>query len=154
MTSPPLVRILYTLVAIQFLEALRSNVQLPIPPLKLSIRSVATIVANIWWISSLLTELGVDHPQQPVIYCDNFGATNLCANPIFHSRMRPVAIDYHFICEQVQNDYFGWHMYPLHINLLTHSLKHCHVNNFTVSSPRLDSHLGRSSCEGMIKIVD
>ena len=38
-----------------------------------------------------------------MIYCDNVGATNLCANPVFHSRMKHVALDYHFIREQVQN---------------------------------------------------
>ena len=64
-------------------------------------RFIATISAEIRWICSLLTELGVDIPQQSVIYCDNVGATNLCANPVFHSRMKYVALDYHFICEQV-----------------------------------------------------
>ena len=38
-----------------------------------------------------------------MIYCDNVGATNLCSNPIFHSSMNHVALDYHFIREQVQN---------------------------------------------------
>ncbi|RVX04505.1 Retrovirus-related Pol polyprotein from transposon RE1 [Vitis vinifera] len=66
-------------------------------------RSVASTAAEIRWICSLLTELGVTLPQQPVIYCDNVGATNLCSNPVFHSRMKHVALDYHFIREQVQN---------------------------------------------------
>ena len=50
-----------------------------------------------------MTELGVVLPQSLVIYCDNIGATNLCSNPVFHSRMKHVAIDFHFIREQVQN---------------------------------------------------
>ncbi|RVX13659.1 Retrovirus-related Pol polyprotein from transposon RE1 [Vitis vinifera] len=66
-------------------------------------RSVASTAAEIRWIYSLLTELGVTLPQQPVIYCDNVGATHLCSNPVFHSRMKHVALDYHFIREQVQN---------------------------------------------------
>ena len=37
-----------------------------------------------------------------MIYCDNVGATYLCANPIFHSRMRHIALDYHFIRNQIQ----------------------------------------------------
>ncbi|RVW60364.1 Retrovirus-related Pol polyprotein from transposon RE1 [Vitis vinifera] len=60
-------------------------------------RSVASTAAEIRWICSLLTELGVTLPQQPVIYCDNVGATHLCSNPVFHSRMKHVALDYHFI---------------------------------------------------------
>ena len=66
-------------------------------------RSVAATAAELRWICSLLTELGVVLPQQPVIYCDNVGATNLCSNLVFHSRMKHVALDYHFIREQVQN---------------------------------------------------
>jgi len=38
-----------------------------------------------------------------VIYCDNIGATQLSSNPIFHSRMKHVAVDYHFIRDQVQS---------------------------------------------------
>ncbi|RVW92226.1 Retrovirus-related Pol polyprotein from transposon RE1 [Vitis vinifera] len=60
-------------------------------------RSVASIAAEIRWICSLLTKLGVTLPQQPVIYCDNVGATHLCSNLVFHSRMKHVALDYHFI---------------------------------------------------------
>ena len=65
-------------------------------------RSVASTAAEIRWICALLTELGVTLSLQPVIYCDNVGATNLCSNPVFHSRMKHVALDYHFIREQVQ----------------------------------------------------
>ncbi|RVX23195.1 Retrovirus-related Pol polyprotein from transposon RE1 [Vitis vinifera] len=68
---------------------------------KAEYRSVASTAAEIRWICSLLTELGVTLPQQPAIYCDNVGATNLCSNPVFHSRMKHVALDYHFIREQV-----------------------------------------------------
>ena len=31
------------------------------------------------------------------MYCDNVGATYLCANHVFHSRMKHIVIDYHFI---------------------------------------------------------
>ncbi|RVW86039.1 Retrovirus-related Pol polyprotein from transposon RE1 [Vitis vinifera] len=54
-------------------------------------------------ICSILTELGVTLPTPLVIYCDNVGATYLCSNPVFHSRMNHVAIDYHFIRDQVQS---------------------------------------------------
>ena len=38
-----------------------------------------------------------------VVYCDNIGATQLSSNPVFHSRMKHVAVDYYFIHEQVQS---------------------------------------------------
>lgn len=65
-------------------------------------RSVANTSSELQWICSLLTELGVKLPRTPVVYCDNVGATYLCANPVFHSRMKHIAMDYHFIRNQVQ----------------------------------------------------
>ncbi|KAE8726643.1 hypothetical protein F3Y22_tig00006570pilonHSYRG00103 [Hibiscus syriacus] len=52
---------------------------------------------------TLHSELGITLPTPPAIYCDNVGATYLCSNPVFHSRMKHVAIDYHFIWGQVQS---------------------------------------------------
>lgn len=66
-------------------------------------RSVANTFSEISWIYNLLTELGIILPAPPVIYCDNVVATFLCSNPIFHSRMKHIAIDYHFIRGQVQD---------------------------------------------------
>lgn len=65
-------------------------------------RSVADTAAELKWILSIATELGIPLSGIPTIYCDNIGATQLCANPVFHSRMKHVALDYHFIREQVQ----------------------------------------------------
>ena len=63
---------------------------------------MANTAAELSWICSLLTELGVAIPSPPIVFCDNVGATFLCANPIFHSRMKHIAIDYHFVRGQVQ----------------------------------------------------
>ncbi|KAE8733511.1 Nucleotide-sugar transporter family protein isoform 1 [Hibiscus syriacus] len=70
---------------------------------KAEYRSVASTAAEVRLITSLLSELGFSSSQQPVIYCDNVGATNLCSNPVFHYRMKHVALDFHFIREQVQD---------------------------------------------------
>ena len=66
-------------------------------------KSVANTSSELTWICSLLHELGIKLPTALVIYCDNVGATYLCANPVFHSRMKHVALDYHFIRNQVQS---------------------------------------------------
>lgn len=47
-------------------------------------------------------ELGLKTTQTPTIYCDNIGATYLAANPVFQSRMKHIALDYHFVRHQVQ----------------------------------------------------
>ncbi|KAK0603893.1 hypothetical protein LWI29_009838 [Acer saccharum] len=66
-------------------------------------RSVAATYAELNWVCFLLTDLGLTLPSAPVIYCDNVGATQLCSNPIFHSCIKHVAIDFHFIRDQVQS---------------------------------------------------
>ena len=53
------------------------------------------------WIQSLCAELGLFLKNSPVLLCDNVGAVYLTANPVFHSRMKHVEIDFHFICEKV-----------------------------------------------------
>lgn len=63
-------------------------------------RVVASIVAELAWITSLLHELGITRTI-PTIYCDNMGATYLCANPVFHSRIKHVDIDFYFVPDKV-----------------------------------------------------
>lgn len=66
-------------------------------------RAVANTAYELRWICSLLSELRINLPSTPVIYCDNVGATYLCANPVFHSRMKHIALDYHFVCGNIQS---------------------------------------------------
>ena len=47
--------------------------------------SVANTSFELIWICSLLQELDIVLPVAPTIYCDNIGATYLCANLVFHS---------------------------------------------------------------------
>lgn len=65
-------------------------------------RNVVNTASEVRWLCNLLTELGIKLSAAPVIYCDNVGATHLCANPVFHSRMKHVALDYHFIRDHIQ----------------------------------------------------
>lgn len=60
-------------------------------------RAIANAASKMRWICNILTELGITLPETQVVYYDNVGATFLCTNPVFHSRMKHVAIDYHFI---------------------------------------------------------
>uniref|UniRef100_A0A6N2KS64 Integrase catalytic domain-containing protein n=1 Tax=Salix viminalis TaxID=40686 RepID=A0A6N2KS64_SALVM len=64
-------------------------------------RAIAATAAELAWVQNLLSELGASPPSPPVIYCDNVGATYLCANPVFHSRMKHIAIDFHFVRDYV-----------------------------------------------------
>lgn len=66
-------------------------------------RAVAATTAELLWINNLLQELGQLTTHQPVIYCDNAGATYVSANPVFHSKMKHLGLDYHFVRENVQS---------------------------------------------------
>ena len=65
-------------------------------------RAVASALSKTNWVMHLLRELQVPLPDPPKIFCDNVGATYLCQNPVFHSRMKHIAVDFHFVRDQVQ----------------------------------------------------
>ncbi|XP_019161171.1 PREDICTED: uncharacterized protein LOC109157787 [Ipomoea nil] len=60
-------------------------------------KGLADVCAAVIWILSLLREIGVTGISVPKLWCDNLGATYLCANPIFYARTKHVEIDYHFV---------------------------------------------------------
>lgn len=64
-------------------------------------RSVAHTTAELNWITNILQELHLPVKVHPTIYCDNIGATYLCKNSVFHSCMKDVALDFHFVRSQV-----------------------------------------------------
>lgn len=57
--------------------------------------------AEVMWLLNLLGELAVPI-SIPTLFCDNIGATYLCSNPVFQSRMKHIALDYHFVRQLVQ----------------------------------------------------
>ncbi|KAM1382347.1 hypothetical protein ACFX2F_034822 [Malus domestica] len=64
-------------------------------------RAIAATTAELIWIQSLLRELGVSLPATPVVSCDNIGAMFYCANPVLHSRMKHIDIDFQFVRDRV-----------------------------------------------------
>ena len=59
-------------------------------------RAIATAAAKLQWVKSLLLELLTSVQSPPTLFSNNLGATYHFANPVFHSRMKYLAIDYHF----------------------------------------------------------
>ncbi|CAN6572721.1 unnamed protein product [Malus baccata var. baccata] len=64
-------------------------------------RALAIAAAELAWIRQLLCDLHVSVFTAPVIYCDNISAIALSSNPVFHSRVKHIEIDYHFVRERV-----------------------------------------------------
>ncbi|XP_024195566.1 uncharacterized mitochondrial protein AtMg00810-like [Rosa chinensis] len=65
-------------------------------------RSLANIAAEISWIRHLLCDLKVPIPRAPLLKCDNLSALALASNPVFHSKIKHLDNDFHFVRERVQ----------------------------------------------------
>ena len=63
--------------------------------------TIGSTATELLWLQQVLQELGITIQQPSTIFSDNIGAMCLCANPVFHSRMRHLAIDYHFVRDLV-----------------------------------------------------
>jgi histone deacetylase 1/2 len=64
-------------------------------------KSLANATAELAWVEALLKELGIRLKCPPRLWCDNLGATYLCANLVFHARAKHIEIDFHFVRERV-----------------------------------------------------
>ncbi|KAI3809131.1 hypothetical protein L1987_25100 [Smallanthus sonchifolius] len=64
-------------------------------------KALADTIAELAWLEALLKELHVSMTLEPILWCDNLGATYLSANPVFHAGTKHVEIDFHFVIERV-----------------------------------------------------
>jgi hypothetical protein len=60
-------------------------------------RSMAYATAELYWLRMLFKELQLPLTTPPRLYCNNLGALALASNPIFHTRIKHIEVDYHFI---------------------------------------------------------
>ena len=63
--------------------------------------AIAVAAAELKWVKSLLSELLVLVQLLPTLFSNNLGVTYLSANHVFHSRMKHLVIDYHFVHDQL-----------------------------------------------------
>ena len=54
------------------------------------------------WLSTLFKELAFPVKESPQLLCDNLGATHLSFNPVNHSLMKHIQIDFHFVRDLMQ----------------------------------------------------
>ncbi|CAN0920957.1 Retrovirus-related Pol polyprotein from transposon RE2 [Linum grandiflorum] len=65
-------------------------------------RSLAYTAAELIWLHHLLQELHNPLPESPLLFCDNAGAIFMSKNPVISTRSKHIALDFHFIREQVE----------------------------------------------------
>ena len=75
-------------------------------------QSIATLVAEISWLQSLLKELNISSSTTPVIWCDNLNTVYLSANPVLHARTKHIEIDLYFVREKVLQKQIQIHHVP------------------------------------------
>ncbi|KAL5713478.1 hypothetical protein ACHQM5_015548 [Ranunculus cassubicifolius] len=63
-------------------------------------RQLPYTAAEISWLRSLFKDLGI-HMSTPLIWCDNISSISLASNPVFHSKMKHLEVDYHYVREKV-----------------------------------------------------
>ncbi|KAI5344250.1 hypothetical protein L3X38_012127 [Prunus dulcis] len=67
-------------------------------------KALANTTADLSWIRQVLLDLKMFLPDAPIMYCDNLSALALSSNPIYHSRIKHLDIDFHFVREKVQRN--------------------------------------------------
>ena len=63
--------------------------------------ALANAASETMWLSTLLKELAFPVTESPQLLCDNLGATHLSFNPVNHSRMKHIQINFHFVRDLV-----------------------------------------------------
>ncbi|XP_031251713.1 secreted RxLR effector protein 161-like [Pistacia vera] len=64
-------------------------------------RALAHTATEIAWLQSMFFELGISLHTTPVIWCNNVSAGALASNRVFHGQTKHIAIDAHYIREEV-----------------------------------------------------
>ncbi|CAL1398618.1 unnamed protein product [Linum trigynum] len=65
-------------------------------------RALALVTSEVQCVRNLLSELRQPLSSGSTLYCDNLGAVHFSSNPVFHSCMKHLALDYHFVRQLVQ----------------------------------------------------
>lgn len=69
-------------------------------------RSLTHVIAEMIWIQSLLTELGVSLRGKALVWCDSSAAVAVAGNPVLHSKFKHVELDLFFVREKVAQGLF------------------------------------------------
>ncbi|KAB2608246.1 hypothetical protein D8674_011414 [Pyrus ussuriensis x Pyrus communis] len=75
-------------------------------------KALAHCAADVFWIRSVFKDIHQSISVPPSLYCDNLSALALSTNPVFHSKIKHLDTDYHFVREKVQKGDLVVHYIP------------------------------------------
>lgn len=99
-------------------------------------KALAHCAVDVFWICSVLKYIHQFLHSPPCLCCDYLSALAICSNPVFHSKIKHLDTDYHFVREKVHKGDIVVQYIPLDeqvADILTkrlHNLifvKHCHT---------------------------
>jgi hypothetical protein len=64
-------------------------------------RAMASIAAELTWITHLLSDIGLTLHLPPTLFCDNISALHMTVNPVFHACTKHIELDVHFVRKKV-----------------------------------------------------
>lgn len=64
--------------------------------------SLAYTTIELMWIKQLIIDLQAPITNPPLLLCDNVDAISMSKNPVISTRSKHIALDFHFIREQVE----------------------------------------------------
>lgn len=70
--------------------------------IKAEYKALANCATDVFWIRSVLNDLHVYLNLPLSLHCDNLSTLALDTNPVFHTRIKHLDTNYHFIRERVQ----------------------------------------------------
>lgn len=101
-------------------------------------KALVHTAADIAWVRNILKDLGVFLSNPPSIHYDNMSVITLSANPVFHSKIKHLDNDYHFVRECVQQGDLEVLYIPTEDQITDIVIKGLHslsfVKHFTISS--------------------
>ncbi|KAM1147908.1 hypothetical protein ACFX19_040240 [Malus domestica] len=120
-------------------------------------KALAHCVADVFWIRSVFKDIHQYILVPPSLYCDNLSALALSSNPVFHSKIKHLDTDYHFVREKVQKRDLLVHYIPTEdqiADVFTKGLhspifqKHCRTLGLGVGSAANSASVAQLSLRG------
>ncbi|KAH9769757.1 retrovirus-related pol polyprotein from transposon RE2 [Citrus sinensis] len=116
-------------------------------------RALASASAELTWLQSLFSELGISCTEKPIIWCDNISATELAKNPVYHSRTKHIEIDMHFIRNKVLAGELTIHYVPSEEQMADIMTKPLSFVRFNYLRSKLNVHLCPLSLRGAVRVA-